>query len=303
MNTAAKLEGATVKIVEVGPRDGLQNEPESVSLEVKLALIDRLADCGLGVIEAGAFVSPKWVPQMADSAEVLAGIARRPGRRYPVLVPNLKGYERARTAGAEEIAVFAAASESFSQKNINCSIAESLERFRPVMEAAQGDGVAVRGYVSCVLGCPYEGAVEPAKVAEVTAALHAMGCYEVSLGDTIGVGTPEAARRMLLRVAEALPMSALALHFHDTYGQALANIYACLEEGARVIDSSVGGLGGCPYAKGASGNVATEDVVYMLNGLGMDSGVDLDHLIETAWFICRALGRQPVSRVALAKAA
>ena len=303
MNAATTLEGAAVKIVEVGPRDGLQNEPDSVGLEVKLALIDRLADCGLGVIEAGAFVSPKWVPQMADSAEVLAGIARRPGRRYPVLVPNLKGYERARAAGAEEIAVFAAASESFSQKNINCSIADSLERFRPVMEAARGDGVAVRGYVSCVLGCPYEGAVEPAKVAEVAAALHAMGCYEVSLGDTIGVGTPEAARRMLLRVAEALPMSALALHFHDTYGQALANIYACLEEGARVIDSSVGGLGGCPYAKGASGNVATEDVVYMLNGLGMDSGVDLDRLIETAWFICRALGRQPVSRVALAKAA
>lgn len=303
MSAAKKLEGAAVKIVEVGPRDGLQNEPDSVGLEVKLTLIDRLADCGLGVIEAGAFVSPKWVPQMADSAEVLAGIARRPGRRYPVLVPNLKGYERARAAGAEEIAVFAAASESFSQKNINCSIAESLERFRPVMEAAQGDGVAVRGYVSCVLGCPYEGAVEPAKVAEVAAALHAMGCYEVSLGDTIGVGTPEAARRMLLRVAEALPMPALALHFHDTYGQALANIYACLEEGARVIDSSVGGLGGCPYAKGASGNVATEDVVYMLNGLGMDSGIDLDRLIETAWFICRALGRQPVSRVALAKAA
>ena len=303
MSTATKLEGAAVKIVEVGPRDGLQNEPDSVGLKVKLTLIDRLADCGLGVIEAGAFVSPKWVPQMADSAEVLAGIARRPGRRYPVLVPNLKGYERARAAGAEEIAVFAAASESFSQKNINCSIAESLERFRPVMEAAQGDGVAVRGYVSCVLGCPYEGAVEPAKVAEVAAALHAMGCYEVSLGDTIGVGTPEAARRMLLRVAEALPMSASALHFHDTYGQALANIYACLEEGARVIDASVGGLGGCPYAKGASGNVATEDVVYMLNGLGMDSGVDLDRLIETAWFICRALGRQPVSRVALAKAA
>jgi len=303
MSAAKKLEGAAVKIVEVGPRDGLQNEPDSVGLEVKLTLIDRLADCGLGVIEAGAFVSPKWVPQMADSAEVLAGIARRPGRRYPVLVPNLKGYERARAAGAEEIAVFAAASESFSQKNINCSIAESLERFRPVMEAAQGDGVAVRGYVSCVLGCPYEGAVESAKVAEVAAALHAMGCYEVSLGDTIGVGTPEAARRMLLRVAEALPMPALALHFHDTYGQALANIYACLEEGARVIDSSVGGLGGCPYAKGASGNVATEDVVYMLNGLGMDSGIDLDRLIETAWFICRALGRQPVSRVALAKAA
>lgn len=303
MSAATTLEGAAVKIIEVGPRDGLQNEPDSVSLEVKLALIDRLADCGLGVIEAGAFVSPKWVPQMADSAEVLAGIARRPGRRYPVLVPNLKGYERARAAGAEEIAVFAAASESFSQKNINCSIAESLERFRPVMEAAQGDGVAVRGYVSCVLGCPYEGAVEPAKVAEVAAALHAMGCYEISLGDTIGVGTPELARRMLLQVAEALPMPALALHFHDTYGQALANIYACLEEGARVIDSSVGGLGGCPYAKGASGNVATEDVVYMLNGLGMDSGVDLDRLIETAWFICRALGRQPISRVALARAA
>ena len=303
MSAAATLEGAAVKIVEVGPRDGLQNEPESVGLEVKLTLIDRLADCGLGAIEAGAFVSPKWVPQMADSAEVLAGIARRPGRRYPVLVPNLKGYERARAAGAEEIAVFAAASESFSQKNINCSIAESLERFRPVVEAAQGDGVAVRGYVSCVLGCPYEGAVDVAKVAEVSAALQAMGCYEVSLGDTIGVGTPEAARRMLRRVAEALPMSALALHFHDTYGQALANIYACLEEGARVIDSSVGGLGGCPYAKGASGNVATEDVVYMLNGLGMDSGVDLDRLIETAWFVCRALGRQPVSRVALAKAA
>ncbi len=303
MREAGGLAGEAVKIVEVGPRDGLQNEPESVGQETKLALIKRLADCGLSVIEAGAFVSPKWVPQMADSAEVLAAIARRPGRRYPVLVPNLKGYQRARAAGAEEIAVFAAASESFSQKNINCSIAESLERFRPVVEAARQDGVAVRGYVSCVLGCPYEGAIESAKVAEVAAALHAVGCYEVSLGDTIGVGTPEAARRMLLQVAEAVPLPALALHFHDTYGQALANIYACLEEGARVIDSSVGGLGGCPYAKGASGNVATEDVVYMLNGLGMDSGVDLDRLIETAWFICRALGRQPVSRVALAKAA
>ncbi len=303
MSRSSELAGADVKIVEVGPRDGLQNEAEVVPCEVKVALIDRLSASGLPVIEAGAFVSPKWVPQMADSAEVLARIARKPSCRYPVLVPNLKGYERARAAGVEEVAVFAAASESFSQKNINCSIVESLERFRPVMEAAARDGVAVRGYVSCVLGCPYEGAIDPAKVAEVAARLHVLGCYEVSLGDTIGVGTPAAARRMLRRVAEELPMAALALHFHDTYGQALANIYACLEEGARVVDSSVGGLGGCPYAKGASGNVASEDVVYMLDGLGMETGVDLDALIAAAWFVCRALGRAPVSHLAQARAA
>ncbi len=303
MSEAPDLAGAAVKIVEVGPRDGLQNEPQAIPCEVKVALIDRLSASGLSAIEAGAFVSPKWVPQMADSAEVLTRIARKAGCRYPVLVPNLKGYERARAAGVEEIAVFAAASESFSQKNINCSIAESLERFQPVMEAAARDRVAVRGYVSCVLGCPYDGAIDAAKVAEVAARLQAMGCYEVSLGDTIGVGTPTAARGMLRRVGEELPLSALALHFHDTYGQALANIYACLEEGARVVDSSVGGLGGCPYAKGASGNVASEDVVYMLDGLGIETGVDLDALIEAAWFVCRALGRAPVSHLAQARAA
>jgi hydroxymethylglutaryl-CoA lyase len=292
-----------VRIVEVGPRDGLQNEPGVVSAAVKIELINRLADAGLRAIEATAFVSAKWVPQMADNAEVMAGIRRKPGVSYPVLVPNLKGFEAALAAGAKEVAVFGAASEAFSQKNINCSIAESLARFEPVAQAAKQHGVLVRGYVSCVAGCPYQGAVEPAAVAEVAAALYRMGCYEVSLGDTIGVGTPGKIQAMLAAVAQAVPMEKLAAHFHDTYGQALANLYAALELGVASIDSSVAGLGGCPYAKGASGNVATEDVVYMLNGLGMETGVDLDLVFEAGRYICEQLKREPSSKVARALAA
>ncbi|GAB4367043.1 MAG: hydroxymethylglutaryl-CoA lyase [Kiloniellaceae bacterium] len=292
----------SVEIVEVGPRDGLQNEPQSLPAAVKVALIERLAEAGCRVIEAGAFVSPKWVPQMADTAEVLAALPRRPGLRYPVLVPNLKGLEAALAAGVEEIAVFGAASETFSQRNINCSIAESLERFRPVCAEARAAGLRVRGYVSCVLGCPYEGAVPVARVAEVAAALDALGCAEVSLGDTIGVGTPLKARAMLAAVAERVPLQRLAVHFHDTYGQALANILACLELGVATVDAAVAGLGGCPYAKGASGNVATEDVVYMLNGLGIETGIDLERLAAVGAYICAELGRAPSSKVALALA-
>ncbi len=292
----------SVEIVEVGPRDGLQNEPKSLPAAVKIALIERLAEAGCRVIEAGAFVSPKWVPQMADTAEVLAGIARRPGVRYPVLVPNLQGLERALAAGAGEIAVFAAASETFTQRNLNCSIAESLARFAPVCEAALAAGLRVRGYVSCVLGCPYEGAVPVARVVEVAAALDAMGCAEVSLGDTIGVGTPLKARAMLEAVAGTVPMARLAVHFHDTYGQALANILACLELGVATVDASVAGLGGCPYAKGASGNVASEDVVYLLDGLGIETGIDLGRLAAAGAYICAELGRPPASKVALALA-
>ena len=291
-----------VKLVEVGPRDGLQNEATLVPVEVKVALIEQLVAAGLGAVEAGAFVSPKWVPQMADTAEVLARLQRRPGVAYPVLVPNMKGMEAALAAGVEEIAVFGAASESFTRRNINCSIAESLERFRPVGEAARQAGVRVRGYVSCVLGCPYEGEVDAGRVAEVAARLLELGCYEISLGDTIGVGTPGRARAMLRRVAEGVPLAQLALHFHDTYGQALANILACLEEGVATIDSAVAGLGGCPYAKGASGNVASEDVLYMLQGLGIETGVDLDRLMAAGRFICGHLGRPPVSKVSLALA-
>ena len=292
-----------VRIVEMGPRDGLQNEARPVSVATKIALIEVLADAGLRSIEAGSFVSPKWVPQMAGTAEVLAGLTPRPGVDYPVLVPNLKGLEAALAAGAREIAVFGAASESFSRANINCSIAESLERFAPVVERALAAGLRVRGYVSCVLGCPYEGAVSPEAVARVAAALAGMGCYEVSLGDTIGTGTPLAARRMVEVVAERVPLERLALHFHDTYGQALANILACLELGVSVVDSAVAGLGGCPYAKGASGNVATEDVVYMLDGMGIGTGVDLARLATAGRMICAALEREPASRVARALAA
>ncbi|MEH6461595.1 hydroxymethylglutaryl-CoA lyase [Chitinimonas sp. JJ19] len=292
-----------VKIVEVGPRDGLQNEKSPVSTEVKLAFIDQLADAGLSVIEATAFVSPKWVPQMADHTEVMRGLKRRPGVRYPVLVPNMQGYEAARAAGADEIAVFAAASEAFSQKNINCSIAESLARFAPVVEAARRDGVAVRGYVSCVLGCPYQGDVPLADVVRVAKALYDMGCYEVSLGDTIGVGTPEKARQMIAAVSAAVPVAHLGAHFHDTWGQALANIYAVLEMGVATIDSSAAGLGGCPYAKGASGNVATEDVVYMLDGLGIQTGVDLEKLAAAGRFINGQLGKALASKAATALAA
>jgi isopropylmalate/homocitrate/citramalate synthase len=289
-------------MVEVGPRDGLQNEKAVVPLEVKVELIDRLSETGLPAVEAGAFVSPKWVPQMADSAEVYARIAKRPGTDYPILVPNMKGMEAALAAGVKEIAVFGAASESFSKKNINCSIAESLERFRPVADAARQNGIKLRGYVSCVLGCPYEGEVPLAKVAEVSAALKEMGCYEISLGDTIGVGTPAKARAMVEAVAERVPAGELAVHFHDTYGQALANIFACLELGVATVDSSVSGLGGCPYAKGASGNVASEDVLYMLNGLGVETGVDLDKLVAAGAFISGHLGRRPGAKVAQALA-
>lgn len=289
-----------VKMVEVGPRDGLQNEAIPVPAAVKIELIRRLADAGLRVVEAGAFVSPKWVPQMADSAEVLRGIARLPGVSYPVLVPNLKGFEAALAAGAEEIAVFSAASETFSRKNTNCSITEGLERFREVCEAAQRHGLRVRGYVSCVLGCPYEGGVAPQAVAEVAERLAALGCYEVSLGDTIGVGTPGRTRAMIEAVAERVPVERLAGHFHDTYGQALANCYAALECGVAALDSSVAGLGGCPYAKGATGNVASEDLLYMLDGLGVETGVSLERLIEAGVFISRHLGREPSSKVARA---
>lgn len=289
-----------VRLVEVGPRDGLQNESAVVGTEQKVELIDRLGAAGLKAIEVGSFVSPRWVPQMADTAEVLARLRRRPGVSYPVLVPNLKGLDAALAHGVEEIAVFAAASESFSRKNINCSIEESLERFRPVAEQALGQGLRVRGYVSCVLGCPYEGPIDPAAVAGVASRLAEMGCYEISLGDTIGVGTPAAAQRMIGAVAERVPIPQLAVHFHDTWGQGLANIYASLELGIAVVDSSVGGLGGCPYAKGATGNVATEDVLYMLNGLGISTGVDLEAVVDAAEFISGVIGRPPVSRVARA---
>lgn len=289
-----------VRIVEVGPRDGLQNEPSAVATATKIAFIDRLSATGLPAIEATAFVSPKWIPQMADNAEVMAGITRKAGVSYPVLVPNMKGFHAAAAAGATEIAVFAAASETFSRKNINCGIAESLERFRPVTDAARSDGIRVRGYVSCVLGCPYEGDIAPGAVADVAASLLAMGCYEISLGDTIGTGTPRRAQAMMDAVADAVPRERLAGHFHDTYGQALANIFACMERGIAVFDSSVAGLGGCPYARGASGNVATEDVLYMLSGLGIETGVDLDAVIDTGRFISDALGRKPASKVSLA---
>lgn len=292
-----------VRIVEVGPRDGLQNEKTIVPTADKIALIDRLSATGLRSIEATSFVSPKWVPQLADAAEVYAGIARRDGIAYPVLVPNETGYERARAAGVEEIAVFTAASEAFNRTNINASIAESLARFAPVLERARADGVRVRGYVSTVLGCPYQGAVPLADVVRVARALHDMGCYEVSLGDTIGVGTPAAARAMLRAVAAEVPMPALAVHFHDTWGQALANLLACLEEGVAVVDAAVSGAGGCPYAKGASGNVASEDVVYMLHGLGLRTGIDLDLLAATGNWLAARLGRASGSKVGQALAA
>jgi len=292
-----------VRIVEVGPRDGLQNEPTNVPTAVKIELIERLADAGLPAVEATAFVSPKWVPQMADHAQVMAGVRRNTGVAYPVLVPNMKGFEAARAAGAEEIAVFGAASETFSRKNINCSIAESLERFAPVIAAARAQGMRVRGYISCVAGCPYEGDVKPRAVATVAAKLYEMGCYEISLGDTIGVGTPGKIGRMIEAVAAKVPVEKLAGHYHDTYGQALTNIYASLELGVKTFDSSVAGLGGCPYAKGATGNVATEDVIYMLDGLGIETGVDLMKILRTGQFICSELGREPSSKVARAMAA
>ncbi len=292
-----------VKLVEVGARDGLQSEAEIVPLAVKVALIDRLASAGVTVIETGAFVSPKWVPQMADTADVFAGIQRRAGVSYTALALNRKGLERALAAGVEEVAVGAAVSETFSQKNTNCSIAESLERSAEICAAALAKGVRVRGYISCVLGCPYEGETSFDLVAEIAGKLLAMGCYEISLGDTIGVGTPGRAQTLVDRVATKVPIEKIGLHFHDTYGQALANIHACLERGAAVVDISVAGLVGCPYAPGAAGNVASEDVLYMLAGLGIETGVDFDGVVAAGQFISGHLGRPPVSKVALALAA
>ncbi len=292
-----------VRMVEVGPRDGLQNEAQLVPTATKIALIEQLADAGLSVVEAGSFVSPKWIPQMADTSEVLAGLTRKPGVSYPVLVPNMQGFAAALAAEVEEIAIFAAASESFSRRNINCSIAESLERFAPVAEGARRRGLRLRGYISCVVDCPYEGPIAPAAVADVAASLAALGCYELSLGDTIGTGTPARIQAMIERVAAAVPRERLAVHFHDTYGQALANILAALEQGVAVIDSSVAGLGGCPYAKGASGNVASEDVLYLLDGLGIRTGVAMARLAAAGRFVSQALGREPVSKVARALAA
>ncbi|TNE79881.1 MAG: hydroxymethylglutaryl-CoA lyase [Gammaproteobacteria bacterium] len=291
-----------VRIVEVGPRDGLQNEPQPISAAVKIQLIEQLAEAGVSYIEAGSFVNPQWVPQMAGSDEVFQGIEHKPGVTYAALAPNLKGFERAQAAGATEVAIFAAASETFSQKNINCSIAESLERFAPVMAAARAANLRVRGYISCVVGCPYEGEVSPDKVRQVADRLLQMGCYEISLGDTTGVGTPADVRRVIEASAKAVPLEQLAVHLHDTYGQALANIYASLEMGIAVVDSSIAGLGGCPYAKGAAGNVATEDLVYMLNGLGIEHGVDLDKLLAAGRYITAQLGRENGSKVARAKA-
>ncbi|MEN5206847.1 hydroxymethylglutaryl-CoA lyase [Stenotrophomonas terrae] len=285
-----------VRIVEVGPRDGLQNEKQLIATADKIALIDRLSATGLRSIEATSFVSPKWVPQLADAAEVFAGIHKQPGVSYPVLVPNEQGYERALAVGATEVAVFTAASEQFNRTNTNAGIDESLQRFEPILARAKQDGVRVRGYVSTVLGCPYQGEVPLADVVRVATRLHAMGCYEISLGDTIGVGTPRKARAMLQAVAAELPVAALAVHFHDTYGQALANIAACLEEGVAVVDAAVAGTGGCPYARGASGNVASEDVVYMLHGMGMSTGVDLPALAATGNWLAERLGRQTGSK-------
>ena len=290
-----------IRIVEVGPRDGLQNEKTIIATAAKIELIDRLSATGLRSIEATSFVSPKWVPQLADAAEVFAAIQRREGVSYPVLVPNETGYDRARAAGASEVAVFTAASEAFNQKNINASIDESLERFVPVLQRAGADGVRVRGYVSTVLGCPYQGEVPVADVVRVAARLHAMGCYEISLGDTIGIGTPLKARAMLKAVAAEIPLSAPAVHFHDTYGQALANILACVEAGVSVVDAAVSGTGGCPYARGASGNVATEDVVYLLHGLGLRTGVDPVPLSDTGRWLSALLGRDSGSKVTRAR--
>ncbi len=291
-----------VRVVEVSPRDGLQNEKAIVPSAIKIELIERLAACGYDTVEATSFVSPKWVPQLADAEAVLAGLTRKPGVRYPVLVPNLQGYLRARLAGASDIAVFTAASEAFNHRNINASIDESIVRFEPVLAQARVDGVRVRGYVSTVLGCPYQGEVPVADVVRVAARLFELGCAEISLGDTIGVGTPGRARAMLRAVAAAVPMSTLAVHFHDTYGQALANILACLEEGVRVVDAAVAGTGGCPYARGASGNVASEDVIYMLHGLGFETGIDLDALVATGHWLAMQLGRPTGSRVGRARA-
>ncbi|NOJ25641.1 hydroxymethylglutaryl-CoA lyase [Vibrio coralliilyticus] len=297
--TTTSLLPESVKIVEVGPRDGLQNE-QAVSTEAKVALINQLSSCGLTHIEAGSFVSPKWVPQMADSLEVMSKITRAPNVTYAALTPNIRGFEQALDANANEVAVFTSSSEGFCQKNINCSIEESLERFRPVVTQAKDKGIPVRGYLSCIVDCPYDGPTEPSQVAKVAQALLDLGCYEVSLGDTIGTGTPVRVANMLDAVFERVPSQQVAVHFHDTWGQALANIYQALQMGVRVVDSSVAGLGGCPYAAGASGNVATEDVVYLCQGLGIETGVDLNRLAQAGWEISDALGRQPTSKVSLA---
>lgn len=291
---------SSARIIEVGVRDGLQNEKTPVPTEVKLTLIQKLIDAGVSIVEATSFVSPKWVPQMADHQQIVEQLPLVPNVSFPVLTPNLKGFENAIAAGAKEVAVFAAASESFSQKNINCSIAESIERFSPIFDRARELNIPVRGYVSCVLGCPYEGDVEPQKVAEVADRLYQSGSYEISLGDTIGVGTPGKTKSLIETIENLIPKKDLAVHFHDTYGQALANIYAALEMGVSNIDSSVAGLGGCPYAKGASGNVATEDVVYMLNGLGIKTGIDLNKLVDAGQYISQYLNRKNNSKVALA---
>jgi len=289
-----------VRIIEMGPRDGLQNEKTPVSVEARIAFVEALVAAGLHTVEVGAFVSPKAIPQMVGSDEVLRGVSRITGAEFHVLVPNEKGYEAARNAGAKVVSVFAAASEGFSRANINCSIAESIERFKPVLARAKADGVPVRGYISCVLGCPFDGEIKPQSVADVAKQLWDLGCYEISLGDTIGVGTPLKAKQMLRAVGEHVPMAKLAMHFHDTYGQALANLYAGMEEGVHVIDCATGGLGGCPYAPGATGNVATEDVVYMLEGMGIRTGIDMGKLLAATNDICRLLGHPPVSRVASA---
>ena len=286
-----------VKVVEVGPRDGLQNEAIPVSADAKIQLIEKLADAGVNYIESGSFVSPKWVPQMATSTEVFEKLTRNNNVTYAALTPNLRGFEGALAVNADEVAIFGAASESFSQKNINCSIEESLERFAPIMEAAKKANIKVRGYVSCVLGCPYEGDIDPEQVALVAEKLFAMGCYEISLGDTVGVGNPNSVTKMIQAVSTRVPTDKLAVHFHDTYGQALTNIYAALQLGVSVVDSAIAGLGGCPYAKGASGNVATEDVVYMLNGLGISTGIDFNKLLQAGWFISDTLGKTPISKV------
>jgi hydroxymethylglutaryl-CoA lyase len=290
----------SVKIVEVGPRDGLQNEKLQISAEDKIALIEKLADGGVSYIESGSFVSPKWVPQMATSSEVFKGIKRKIGVTYAALTPNMKGFEAAMAVNANEVAIFGAASEAFSQKNINCSIDESLQRFESIMQAAKAADIRVRGYVSCVVGCPYDGDIAAEKVAEVAEKLYKMGCYEISLGDTIGVGTPASVQKMLQAVSAKVPVDKLAVHFHDTYGQALTNIYAALAMGVKVVDSAIAGLGGCPYAKGASGNVATEDVLYMLNGLGIKTTIDFDKLLAAGWFISDKLGKAPLSKVSIA---
>ncbi|PKH88818.1 hydroxymethylglutaryl-CoA lyase [Colwellia sp. Bg11-28] len=286
-----------VKVVEVGPRDGLQNEATPIGASDKIQLIEKLSDAGVSYIESGSFVSPKWVPQMATSTEVFEKLNRNQKVTYAALTPNMRGFEAAMAVNANEVAIFGAASESFSQKNINCSIEESLERFAPIMEAAKKANIKVRGYVSCVLGCPYEGDIDPEQVALVAEKLFAMGCYEISLGDTVGVGNPASVTKMIQAVSARVPTDKLAVHFHDTYGQALTNIYAALQMGVKVVDSAIAGLGGCPYAKGASGNVATEDVVYMLNGLGIATNIDFKKLLQAGWFISDKLGKAPISKV------